>query len=434
MLNLMKKISLTAVLMILIGTVAVTAQDYQRDGDDSYYYERSNIDRYLDVEVWTDHSDAEYIEGDNIVIYFRSNRDAFVSIYSIDTRGMVNLMYPSDPAQDNFVRGGVTYSLPGPDDDFDLEINGPDGIENIQIIASRERFTIPDWYNNSGLVCTDDDRHDYMDYLNERYFVRYDGQRFAYDRAVIFVEEWEPTYFRPVYYPDYPNWAIVGNVYVDYAWGSSVYINGYYWGVTPLYVPRLLVGWHTMTIYDHYGYCWESDFHCSRYNTVVFDRTSIRPRSEIVSKFKEVRAVGYRNPVSHGYPKYKESIIVKKAIRSGLATTPAGVTKDVKVKVKSLTTTEFKTSTKKHIRGSSKVVKTERGYQSTALGKSKKSGSSRYSGSKSSSKKSSSSGTSRYGKSSTSSKKSREKNWKRPPKTCVISLCPWSKMFWKRRT
>ena len=151
--------------------------------------DRVNIDRYLDVEIWTDHSDAEYYVGDNITVHFRVNRDAFVAIYSIDSRGRVSLMYPSDPAEDNFVRGGVTYSLPGPNDDFDLVVSGPEGMENLQIIASRERFPIPNWYNNSGLVFEGDDRHDYMDYLNERYFVRYAGQRFAFDRAVIFVDE-----------------------------------------------------------------------------------------------------------------------------------------------------------------------------------------------------------------------------------------------------
>lgn len=238
-----------AALVFLIGALAVSAQDYEGYYDDDYdrdynrqsdndrYQERGQIDRYLDVEVWTDHSDAEYYEGDNVTVYFRANRDAFVAIYSIDSRGLVNLMFPYDPAQDNFIRGGVTYSLPGPDDDFDLVISGPAGIENIQIIASRERFPIPPWYNNSGLICDAEDRNDYMDWLNERYFVRYDGQRFAYDRAVIFVEEWEPSYFRPVYWPHYPSWALYGNVYVDYWWGSTVYVNGHYWGVTPIYIP-----------------------------------------------------------------------------------------------------------------------------------------------------------------------------------------------------
>ena len=281
------KLSWLLVLLVAAGAGLATAQSIQPvdTGDDiyqgdreGYYIDRPRVDRFLDAEIWTDNADAEYYEGDNITIYFRVNRDAFVAIYSIDTRGKVNLLFPTSPAEDNFVQGGVTYSLPGSHDDYDLVVTGPEGIERLQIVASRERFPIPVWYNNSGLLCDWNEVDDYMDYLNGRYFVRYDGQRFAFDRAVVFVNEWEPAYFRPVYMPYYPSWSVCGNVYIDYPWGSSVYINGIYWGCTPLYVPRLLVGWHTITVYDHWGWCWEHDFHVSYYNTVVFDRTLIKTK------------------------------------------------------------------------------------------------------------------------------------------------------------
>ncbi|RME25561.1 MAG: DUF4384 domain-containing protein, partial [Candidatus Zixiibacteriota bacterium] len=319
------------------------------------------IDRYLDVEVWTDRSDAEYYEGDNIVIYFRASRDAFVSIYSIDTRGRVNLLFPSEPDEDNYVRGGVTYALPGDDDDYDLEVSGPEGKEYIQIIASRERFPIPNWYHNSGLIADADDITDYMDYLNSRYFVRYGGQRFAFDRAVIFVEEWERDYYRPVYHAYYPSWALVGNVYIDYPYGGTVYIDGVYWGVAPLYIPRLLVGWHYVTIYDSYGYCWESPFHASYYNTVIFDKTVVRTSPTVVSRYKKVRMVGYRNPVRNGYPAFKTKTVrqVTKTTRGGRMTaskTVRGVAGGERVVLK-----------KRYVRGSSKLVRTERGLETVGL-------------------------------------------------------------------
>lgn len=363
------KLALAAVLLlgVCFSTQSVTAQDYDRDYDNSEdyndnsnsngYNEQIAIDRYLDVEVWTDHADADYYTGDEVVVHFRTNRDAFVAIYSVDSRGMVNLLFPSDPAQDNFVLGGMTYSLPGPDDDFELVLNGPEGSESIQVIASRERFPIPNWYHNSGLVFEGDDVYDYMDYLNGRYFVRYGGQRFAYDRAVVFVNEWEPDYFRPVYYTDYPSWAVVGNVYLDYPWGSTVYINGYYWGVTPMYIPRILVGWHTMTIYDRHGHCWENDFHVSRYHTTVFDRNIIVTTPGVRSKYKTVRTVGYRDPVTNGYSNYHKTV-TKLKTRSG------GVGSKVAVKGKAASRdVDFVTTKKKYVRGDSKLVKTDRGYE-----------------------------------------------------------------------
>ncbi len=356
----------TATLMCFAVAGMVVAQDLQRDYDnDGNYLENIRIDRYLDAEVWTNHLDGDFHVGDNVVINYRTNRDAFVAIYSIDTRGRVNLLFPTEPGQDGFVRGGVTNYLPGPNDDYDLVVSGPEGVENIQIIASRERFPIPEWYPVSGLICDWDDRHEFLDHLNGRYFVRYGGQSFAFDRTALYVNEWEPTYYRPVYYPYYPSWTVCGNAYFDYPWGATVYINGIYWGCTPLYIPRIYVGWHTITIYDHWGYCWERDIHFSRYHTVVLNRDIIIPRPTVLSKYKEVRRVGYRDPVKHGYPKFKEkqSVMSKMPGVKSKTTVTSGAKMDYTPSVN-----------KKYLRGNAKLVATERGYETAGafIGKSKR--------------------------------------------------------------
>jgi Domain of unknown function (DUF4384)/PEGA domain len=334
-------------------------RDYDRDEDRGR--DRGRIDRYLDVEVWTNHEDGEFYEGDNITISFRANRDCFVAIYSVDTRGRVNLLFPENRRSDNFVIGGQTNRLPDGSSDYDYVVSGPDGVEHIQVIASRDRFPIPDWYPNSGIVSDWDDRADFMDYINNRYFVRYDGQRFAFDRTSIYVSEWEPQYFRPVWYDPYPAWSVCGNVYIDYPFGSSVYINGRYWGCAPLYVPRLIVGWHTITVYDPWGHCWEDDLHITHRSTIVLDRTIIRTRPSFVSKYKEVRLSGYRDPIRNGYPDFaakKETILRKSGVVTPLTSE--------KGKIRSEKSTAQYDSpmpklTKKYMYGEAKLVKTDRG-------------------------------------------------------------------------
>ena len=345
-----------ALLLLIAGAAA--AQD--ASGDREVYVDRTRVDRYLDVDIWADHSDGDYYIGDKIELDFRTNRDAFVAVYSIDTRGRVNLLFPAYEGADNFVYGGVTYRLPGPNDDFDLVVGGPEGAENIQIIASQERFPIPDWYNVSGIICDWDSRNDFMDYLNNDYFVKYEGQRFAFDRTAIYVNEWEPDYYRPVYYPQYPSWTVCGNVYLDYPWGATIYIDGVYWGCTPLYIPRLYVGWHTFTVYDPWGYCWENDVHVTHYHTVVLDRGIVDPRPGVASKYKEVRHVGYRDPVSSGYPDFKSKLgaSVDQGRIRGSATDLAGGP---------AATGGAIVAAKHYVRGSSGVVKTERGIQTTGL-------------------------------------------------------------------
>lgn len=358
MLNSKIRTGFWTLLTLIVTMRPLGAQTNAPDYADDYIGQPAKIDRYLDVEVWPDHSDGEYYEGDNVVIRFRSSADAFVAIYSIDTKGRVNLLFPSSREDDNYVRGGVTYDIPGGDDDYDLVVSGPEGSESIQIIASREKFPIPAWYHNSGLVFSGDDREEYMDYLNAKHFIRYGGQRFAFDRAFLFVNEWEDYYYRPVYSPYYPSWSIYGNAYIDYGYGSSVYINGIYYGVSPLYIPRLLVGWHYITIYDHYGYAWESGFHVSYYNTVRFDHHHIHTSNHTVSRFKEVRRSGYRDPVSNGYPNFKKRKVVKSAGVVG-GNLNAGTSRTVS------------SGTFKYARGSSKMVKSARGFETVSTAKSR---------------------------------------------------------------
>lgn len=352
MLRRIKLSSLAIGLILLVGAATAPAQtiapNYERED-----YDRARIDRYLDVEVWSNHSDGEYYDGDNIVVHFRVNRDAFVAIYSIDTRGRVNLLFPTYEGEDNFVYGGVTYNLPGDQADYDLEVSGPEGFENIQIIASREAFEIPGWYNGPELVDDSEDRDEFMDWINATYFVRYDGQRFAYDRAVIYVNEWEDYYFRPVYHPIYPSWTMYGNVYIDYPWGATIYVNGIYWGCAPLYIPRIAVGWHTITVYDRHGGCWEHDFHVSRYNTAVFNKTIINTSPTVVSKYKEVRDKGYRSPANNGYPDY--STHQKTWSKTSRGKTGSAVN-----------VADIESPAKKHVRGSTDLVKTDRGYETNA--------------------------------------------------------------------
>lgn len=352
--------------MIAIALAAMTVGSVNaqnlKSAEDDYTYDRDQrvrdfrIDRYLDVEVWTNNSDGEYYVGDNVTIKFRASRDAFVAIYSIDSRNRVSLLFPANPGDDNFIRGGVTYSIPDGYSDYDLIVSGPEGVENIQIISSRERFPVPDWYRLSGLVFDWEDRFEYMDYLNHRYFVRYDGQKFAYDRTVIYVNEWEPYYFRPVYYPSYPSWTVYGNFYVDYPYGSSVYINGIYWGCTPLYIPRIYVGWHTISIYDHYGHGWESDFHITRYHTVVLDRNVIHTSPNVYSKYKKVRQVGYRAPASNGYPDYASKVTKIKAAQGKITINGKTVNNQGKYRA---------STTKKYSRGEARLVKTKRGWETS---------------------------------------------------------------------
>ncbi len=230
----------TALLMLVAIFVAQTASaqsTLRRAYDD------------LEVDIWTDKDDgSNYLEGDEITIYFRASRDAYVTIYDLDTRGNVNLLFPADPRDNNYIEGDVVYVIPDRGDDYALTLEGPPGWERIQIVASAYPYDVPDWRGPRPVKDDDywDDDYDgdddrFIEKINRRYFP---NDRVAYDQVSFYVA---PRYY---YKPERADcYGDCGTVYIDYPSGCEVYVNGVFWGYAPLYIPSIYLGRHRVTVY-----------------------------------------------------------------------------------------------------------------------------------------------------------------------------------------
>lgn len=95
--------------------------------------------RTPDVRVWTRPGEGARLHpGATVDIFFRANRNAYVVILDIDTKGNVRRLFPRDSWDDGFVRGGTTVSLPEPGARYRLQVTGPAGTERIVAYASSE--------------------------------------------------------------------------------------------------------------------------------------------------------------------------------------------------------------------------------------------------------------------------------------------------------
>ena len=245
----------------------------------------------LDIEVWTNKEEgATFGQGENLVVYFRANRDCWVTIYDLDTRGNLNILFPFDKDDEHYVEAGVVYTLPDYYDDYVLRVNGPPGMEYLQAVASLNYFDVPGWeYNFRDERLFDDLDSDaktlrYLEEINDKYFPTY----YCYGRCDVdytFFEvrqDWEyswdsyynddysyydddrvevhhyyhPYYYRPVYYdPWWDPWDWYGCIYIDYPYGGEIWINGIYYGIAPLFVPRISIGWCDVRVwYDGRDY------------------------------------------------------------------------------------------------------------------------------------------------------------------------------------
>lgn len=285
----MKKLVILLAAALLVLPAVVSAQELDRvtRSDDGNRYGRP------DVEVWTDNNDGVYYEGENVSVYFRTDRDCFVAVYSIDTRGNVNLLFPVDRWDDGYVRGGEVYAIPGNNADYDLVVNGPEGMEVIQAIASDGEFEIPDWYNGAPVHCGyRDDRDEFRDYVNHRYFsCRWDDCDRSFALASMYVKV-PRYYYQPIYTPHdwhaYPDYSVI---YIDYPYGGEVYIDGIFFGIAPLWIPRVIYGHHWFTIYDRYGYCWEDQIIVDHHTTIHLDHSRVKTSRTAISRYvdKDIR-------------------------------------------------------------------------------------------------------------------------------------------------
>ena len=123
------------------------------------------------VEVWTEKGDFQdacnvavipkasanehnkkYNIGDKINLYFRSEKDCYLTLINYGTSGKFTVLMPNALFQDNFIEGGRIYAIPGQDYPFDYTLSGPSGTEKIKAIATTSKINLLDLAYNKGEI------------------------------------------------------------------------------------------------------------------------------------------------------------------------------------------------------------------------------------------------------------------------------------------
>jgi len=86
------------------------------------------------IELWTDKKRCKI--GETITIYFRSEKDCYLTLIDITTSGKLYVLFPNHYATDNHIKAGRTYTIPGPDHPFVITIGEPKGFERLKAIAT----------------------------------------------------------------------------------------------------------------------------------------------------------------------------------------------------------------------------------------------------------------------------------------------------------
>lgn len=92
------------------------------------------------AKVWTNKSDGHYVEGDRLIIYVQSDRDAYLKLDYFQADGTVVHMVPNQFRGQGMVKAGRVYAFGDQSSPEQFNVQGPFGAETIKAIFSTRPF------------------------------------------------------------------------------------------------------------------------------------------------------------------------------------------------------------------------------------------------------------------------------------------------------
>lgn len=74
------------------------------------------------VAVWTNRRDDVFERGDRMTVFVRTDVDAYVTVFRVNTDGQARVLFPVHPYDDNYVRGATARAVPGTRDGYTLRV------------------------------------------------------------------------------------------------------------------------------------------------------------------------------------------------------------------------------------------------------------------------------------------------------------------------
>jgi len=93
------------------------------------------------VEVWTTRGEEPFQRGDGVRVFIRADQDAYVTLFRLDTDGRVRVVFPREPWEDNFVRGGRDFEVQGYDSQDLFRIDDYPGVGYLFAVAAADPFS-----------------------------------------------------------------------------------------------------------------------------------------------------------------------------------------------------------------------------------------------------------------------------------------------------
>ena len=92
----------------------------------------------LDVVAWVDRGDYTYASGEDVKLFVKTSKDAYVTVLNVDPAGQTTILFPNEYQPDNLVRANRAVEVPDAASLSRIVVTGTTGTELIKVIASTE--------------------------------------------------------------------------------------------------------------------------------------------------------------------------------------------------------------------------------------------------------------------------------------------------------
>ncbi len=249
------------------------------------------------IQVWID-PDHALVRGDRVRVHVRTAEDAYVVVLRVDAEGRVRALFPLDPGDDDFVRGGERQEVRGRSNREAFFIDEREGGGTVLAAAAKSPFKFDEFVRGDHwdyrVLASDQARDDPEAALLDIVRRMAGDEHFDYDVATYTVMDvaLRPYGYRP-YGFGYGAFGYGGYGYGRYGFGLGFGSPFYYcdpffdsfcdpffygYGYDPFYYGGL-----------RYGYCWWCGPRVYAYSPNVFRPSS---RQGFLARFRERRASG----------------------------------------------------------------------------------------------------------------------------------------------
>lgn len=107
------------------------------------------VETGLNVQVWVNkdpsgRGNPVYRKGETISVGLKTNQDAYVYLFNVNANGEIDLFFPNNYEESNFVQAGVARVFPARGAKYTLTVGGPNGQDKLLALASTRELNIDD--------------------------------------------------------------------------------------------------------------------------------------------------------------------------------------------------------------------------------------------------------------------------------------------------